>query len=181
MAKGGRYITRAPFHDSHSIRETWRPSHLSLFTLFDPRAHLLPFLSVVLSPSFSFSLAPFSRSCSLRVGNIVRSDCAVQCVAFSSTPEPVQDPLGVVWLKREQEGRGRATDSRTDGMGEKRPSERASGAEKESVYRTLMCHLTEIPPMRRIDLQPDIRGQQKCAVWCTHALLCSPVCVWAVG
>lgn len=28
-----------------------------------------------------------------------------------------------------------------------------------------MCHLTEIPPMRRIDLQPDVRGQ-KCAMLC---------------
>lgn len=37
-----------------------------------------------------------------------------------------------------------------------------------------MCHLTEIPPMRRIDLQPDVRGQ-KCA------MLCGPVHVWLAG
>lgn len=37
-----------------------------------------------------------------------------------------------------------------------------------------MCHLTEIPPMRRIDLQPDVRGQK-----CT--MLCGPVRVWVAG
>lgn len=37
-----------------------------------------------------------------------------------------------------------------------------------------MCHLTEIPPMRRIDLQPDVRGQ-KCTV------LCGPMRVWVAG
>lgn len=45
---------------------------------------------------------------------------------------------------------------------------------KGERYRdTLMCHLTEIPPMRRIDLQPDVRGQK----W---AMLCGPVrvCGW---
>lgn len=36
-----------------------------------------------------------------------------------------------------------------------------------------MCHLTEIPPMHRNDLQPDVRGQ-KCAMLCV--VLC--VCGW---
>lgn len=149
LARGGRYITRAPFHDFRSIRETWRPSHLFLITPFDPRAHLSPFSLFLLSPP---SLSPFPP----RSRNIVRSDYAVQCVAFNSTPRPVQDPPGVVRLKRKQEG----------GSDERRTQQRRAKRKRRALYRnTLMCHLTEIPPMRRIDLQPDVRGQ-KCTMLC---------------
>lgn len=48
-------------------------------------------------------------------------------------------------------------------------SGRRAKRKRRTLYRdTLMCHLTEIPPMRRIDLQPDVRGQNArcCVVLC---------------
>jgi len=57
------------------------------------------------------------------------------------------DPPGVVRLKREQEG----------SADEGRTSARKRNGGRERGYGTLMCHLTEIPPMRRIDLQLGAR------------------------
>lgn len=80
LARGGRYITRAPFHSKdlapfsliplHPIRPS-RPS-FSLTSLYFLLASSLASRSTLLSHS----------------RNIVRSDCAAQCVAFNSTPEP---------------------------------------------------------------------------------------------
>lgn len=41
-----------------------------------------------------------------------------------------------------------------------------------------MCHLTEIPPMRRIDLQPDIHADRNARRY-IRASAC--VCVWVAG
>lgn len=38
-----------------------------------------------------------------------------------------------------------------------------------------MCHLTEIPPMRRIDLQPDVTRAKM------RDVMCGPVRVWMAG
>jgi len=83
----GEYITRAPFHDSCSIRETWRPSHL-----FPIRSSRPSFSLFSLSAVSSFAVPP-SR-------NIVRSDYAIQCVAFNSTPRSVGSSRGCTVEKK---------------------------------------------------------------------------------
>lgn len=54
---------------------------------------------------------------------------------------------------------------------------RKSVTEKENAYRTLMCHLTEIPPMRRIDLQPGTQADKNARRY-TRIGVRSRVCGW---